>query len=64
MINIDHVRKQDLRPINARMSKEQISAMEKEVNHFASRLVCERKLAEKTTLERRAQLADKFHFWK
>lgn len=63
MINIDQV-KQDLRPINARMSKEQISAMEKEVNFFASRLSFERKQSEKADLERKSQLRTMFNFWK
>ena len=56
--------KQDLRPLNARMSKEQISAMEKEVNYFASRLAGERKLSERIDLERKSDLRNKFDFWR
>lgn len=63
MINIDQV-KQDLRPINTRMSKEQISAMEKEVNFFADKIMRAREKSDKSDLERKSQLKNMFNFWK
>ena len=64
MINIDQVRKQDLRPINARMSKEQISAMEKSVNYFSERIRYQGEMQRKKDLARKSQLIHKFDFWK